>query len=301
MSFTISTLCALVLFLTAIPGCGDSTAGQCSINADCPSGQCRENGQCNNENTPDASGATDTGSDTDAALSACGGTLDAFISMNELPMRAGLKADFRIATNAEFDTAGTVENSLRTWNLDRQLANDVDTEVTLGSVADTWYASLFPNASYTAKLSQGSDLLGMFLLQEDGLYLLGVVSPEAGLTRTELKYDPPALLMPLPLSEESTWDQSSDVSGLALGVFTFYSERYLGQVDARGELITPFGTFQVQRLRVELTRTLGLLVTKTRQFNFVSECAGIVASVVSQEDEDEVEFSSATEIRRVIP
>jgi hypothetical protein len=84
-------------------------------------------------------------------------------------------------------------------------------------------------------------------------------------------------------------------------VVSVYSERYQGSADASGTLITPFGSFRALRTRIDLTRTVGLLVTTTRQFNFVSECAGIVASIVSEENEESVEFSNATEIRRVLP
>lgn len=216
-------------------------------------------------------------------------------------MVAGLSAQFRVGTNATFDTAGTRVGGALEWDMDRPLANDVDTEVVLGGLTGTWYEDLFPTASYTGLLSQDTGLIGAFQLSDDGLYLLGVVSPEDGLTRTELKYDPAVLLMPLPLSEGATWTTDADVSGLASGVISFYTESYEGSADASGNLITPFGTFRALRTRVELTRTLGLLVTTTRQFNFVSECAGIVASIVSENNEENVEFSSAAEIRRVIP
>lgn len=251
-------------------------------------------------------GVADGGSDgapgsADAATSACGSVVDGTISRDELPMVAGLSADFRVATNATFDSAGTMVDGTQTWDMDRPLANDVDTEVVLSGLSGSWYEDLFPAASYTGLLSQDSDLTGVFQLTDDGLYLLGVVSPDEGIARTELKYDPAVLLMPLPLSEGATWSTDADVSGVASGVISFYTETYEGSADASGNLVTPFGTFRALRTRIDLTRTIGLLVTTTRQFNFVSECAGIVASIVSENNEDNVEFSSAAEVRRVIP
>ena len=62
----------------------------------------------------------------------------------------------------------------------------------------------------------------------------GVVSPEEGLARTELTYDPPALLMPLPLSEGASWTTDTAVTGLASGIFSIYSELYEGEADASG-------------------------------------------------------------------
>ena len=291
------TIAALVgLLATAC----SSPSGECTIAADCASGICDTNGQCNNNGTAD--GAPGDGSvDVDAALSACSSVVDGIITRDELPMAAGLSASFRVATSVTFDTAGTMVAETRTWDMDRPLANDVDVEVVLSSLAGTWYEELFPTASYTGLLGGASDLIGVFRLADDGLYLLGVVSPEDGLSRTELKYDPVVLLMPLPLSQGATWSTDAEVSGLASGIFSFFTESYAGSADASGSLLTPFGVFRTLRTRIDLTQTIGLLVTTTRQFNFVSECAGIVASIVSESNEENVEFMSAAELRRVIP
>jgi hypothetical protein len=227
--------------------------------------------------------------------------VDGIITRDELPLAPGRMANFRVASDASFDTSGTETDGLRTWDLNRSLANDVDTEVLLTSTTNAWYAESFPGASYVSPLSNDADLLGVFRLDDDGLYLLGVVSPADGLTRTELSYDPAVLLMPLPLSQGMTWNTNSDVSGLASGVLSVFTERYQGSAAESGTLLTPFGEFNALRSRIDLTRTLGLLVTTTRQYSFVAECAGIVASIVSQDNEQALEFNSAAEIRRLIP
>jgi hypothetical protein len=290
----------LIPFLGASTACDSAPSGECSIGADCASGVCGDDGQCNT-NAPTDGGFDGQVGDSDATTSACGSVVDLIITRDELPMAAGGRASFRVAADATFDTAGDTQDGLRSWDLDRPLANDVDTEVVLLDTSGSWYAESFPGASYASKLAQGSDLLGVFELSDTGLYLLGVVSPEPGLTRTELAYEPPVVLMPLPLEQGDSWSTDAQVSGVTSGVFTLYSERYDGMADESGELITPFGRFRVLRTRMDLTRTVGLLVTTTRQFNFVSECAGIAASIVSQNNEASPEFSSALEIRRVIP
>ena len=99
------------------------------------------------------------------------------------------------------------------------------------------------------RLSIDSALLGVMRLDASGLALLGVVSPEAGVTRTELTYDPPVPLLPTPLGPSASWTTSSTVSGVAVGVASFYSERYQARVDAVGTMTTPFGAFPVPRLR----------------------------------------------------
>ncbi len=296
------TLTRWLLFplLGAMSACDSAPSGECSIGADCSSGICDSDGQCNIGVAADGGSDAQAG-DHDAAPSACGSVVDSIITRDELPMAAGREATFRIATGATFDTRGEMEDGLRHWNLDGPLANDVDTDIVLSAVEGAWYAKSFPDASYSTKLSQDSDLLGVFELSESGLYLLGVVSPAEGISRTELTYDPPVVLMPLPLEEGDTWSTDASVSGVASGIFSLYNETYNGSADASGELLTPFGTFRVLRTRIELTQTIGLLVTTTRQYNFVSECAGIAASIVSQNNEESLEFSSAAEIRRVIP
>jgi hypothetical protein len=41
--------------------------------------------------------------------------------------------------------------------------------------------------------------------------------------------------------------------------------------------------------------------TSTRQYVFVTECFGSVATVVSQPNETEIEFEDAAEVRRLSP
>lgn len=284
----------------AIGGCGAQAAGECQLDTDCASGSCGENGQCNTTATPDASPEADAGA-ADARVSACGGEVDDEIVRGELPMQAGIKADFRVATGVTFDTTGDIVDGTRRWNLDQSFAGDVDVETELFSTQDAWYQDLFPTASYSATLSQESDLLGVFRLADDGLYLLGVVSPADGASRTELTYDPPALLMPLPLSEGASWTTDAAVTGLASGFLSSYSELYQGQADASGTLETPFGSFRVIRNRTTLTRTIGFSSTVSAQYSFVSECAGIVGGIVSTQGEEDDEFSEVAELRRLIP
>jgi hypothetical protein len=286
--------------LTPAAACESDPAGQCLIGADCESGSCGANGQCNTGSASDGGPDANPG-DIDAASSACQSVVDGIITQDELPMAPGRMANFRVASDATFDTAGSEADGLRTWDLDRGLANDVDTLVVLESSTNAWYADAFPGASYVSELSVDADLLGVFRLDSEGLYLLGVVSPASGLTRTELSYNPAVLLMPLPLSEGMTWNTNADVSGLASGVLSVYTEQYAGSANASGTLVSPYGEFNALRTRMDLTRTIGLLVTTTRQYNFVAECAGIVASIVSQENEQALEFDSAAEIRRLIP
>ncbi|HTM21487.1 MAG TPA: hypothetical protein VL172_13295, partial [Kofleriaceae bacterium] len=168
-------------------------------------------------------------------------------------------------------------------------------------VAGAWWADDFPGASYAARLSQRQELLGVFELTGTALLLRGVVSPEAGLYRTELTYDPAVRVLAFPIDPDDTWSDTATVSGLAQGVYSIYTEAYQSDVDASGDAVTPYGSFPVLRVRVELTRTVGAAVVTNRTYLFVSECYGTVATVVSNDYEPDAEFTQAAELRRLAP
>ena len=128
-----------------------------------------------------------------------------------------------------------------------------------------------------------------------------MVSPDDGFDRTNLENDPavPALRFPLELGD--SWTPDTDVAGTAAGFASVYTESYESEVDRAGELITPFGTFEVLRVRTELTRTVGLVTTRLVSFAFVSECFGTVATVRGEDGDTGTELSTAAELRRLVP
>jgi hypothetical protein len=168
-------------------------------------------------------------------------------------------------------------------------------------VAGTWFAADFASATYAAKLSSSSDLLGVFQLTPDALLLLGVVSPENGLFKTNVKYSPAVKVLSFPFGQDDTWSTASTVSGLYEGVASVYYETWASRVDVRGELRTPLGAFPVLRVHTTVDRLVGALFTRTRSHAFVSECFGTVATVSSNAGEMQVDFGSAAEVRRLAP
>ena len=79
-------------------------------------------------------------------------------------------------------------------------------------------------------------------------------------------YDPAVPIIPTPLAPSASWNVTSTVSGVAQGVAVYYTERYVSRVDAIGDAATPFGPFPVRRIAVDLTRTVGAVVTTRRSF-----------------------------------
>lgn len=328
-------LLALMLLLAGNSGCGAATngSGECQVGADCASGACQA-GRCVSaggaggssgasgaagQSSVAGSGGTSSGGAAGSAgsggsaaaggsagsggcVTACCPNQDGVIERKEVPLMAGLSAKFTAAENAPVDTTGTTgSGGGRTWDLAGTLPGDHLALVATQSVQGTWYEKNYPGASYASKLSDTQSLLGVFQITNNALLLMGVVSPSGGATRTQLKYSPPVTVLSFPLSLGKSWKTTSNVTGFAQGLAANYTEKYTYKVDARGTMKTPFADFPVLRTQVVLTRTVGLLTTTVRTYLFTTECFGTIASIVSKDNEQNAEFTSAAEVQRLSP
>ncbi len=301
--------CNMIVALCSVwtVGCGGA-AEVCARDSECASGFCRADGTCGPAVDGDAM-PTD-GEPTDGTSELCSPNHDGSIARTEVPLAAGKMANFRIATDATFNTAGVAAgDGTRTWNLDLALANDADRTISLLAPTGQWWAAAFPTATYAVTLAEGSDLLGVFEIDDSALTLLGVVSPEDGSSRTELAYDPPAKILALPIAPAATWTTTSTVTGLAAGTVistafgTSYTEQYDATVDVTGTMTTPYGDFPVLRVATDLDRRniFAVQLEGTRSFAWIAECFGSVANVSSQSLESAQEFDDPAEVRRITP
>ena len=308
------SLLSLVLAVVAIGACGEDEARECRVGADCASGQCAVDGRClpvgpDGGDAGTSDGATDATNDapsdgpssTDAALPGCTPNKDGTITREEIPIKPGLKATYRVALDETVSTAGTQAGEGRVWDFSIAFTSDTNVIVETQALAGKWFAADFPTATYASKLREGSDLLGVFETKPASFVLLGVASSTDGFGSTKLKNDPPVDVLQFPLKLGATWTIDTSVSGTLSGVPGVYTEKYVSKVDAKGTLKTPLGTFDVLRVGTMLTRTQALLVTTVRSFAFVTECYGTVATVASQNNETEPEFTRAAELRRIAP
>ncbi len=309
--------CLLGLGL-AIAGCaaGGELGAACRVGADCESGAC-DDGVCveaSSGSTSSAGGAGGEGGGSTTTTSTTGGggeggetpglcqpNLDGSITRGEYPVALGISAKFLTALDVSWSTAGSMVSGTRTWDMSEALAGDHLLLLETRALGGLWFEESFPGASYAIRLSDESELLGVFEVTDEAVLLRGVVSPTDGLSRTELEYDPPVVVLSFPLAEGKTWSTTSTVSGLATGIYAYYTEQYDSQVDARGDAITPFSTFDALRVRTVLTRTINFVPTVTRSFAFVTECFGTVATLSSQANESGVEFTNVAEIKRLTP
>lgn len=312
-------LAAALPLLLALGGCTAEPVPACRTGADCPGGICLKDGTCGaaedadagvrpptdagTEVLPDA-GTADGGVAPDAGVpsGACLPNGDGTILSAEVPLRAGLQGTFRTAKNVTWDSAPkTLPDGGTGWDLATALPGDASEPLQTLPVTGSWFAADFASATYAAKLSSGSELLGVFQLTQDALLLLGVVSPEDGLFKTNVKYSPAVKVLAFPFEQDDTWSTSATVSGFYEGVYSLYSETWASRVDGRGELRTPLGAFPVLRVHTTVDRLVGALYTRTRSHAFVAECFGTVATVSSNPGETQVDFGAAAEVRRLSP
>lgn len=300
----------LVAFAGAVGCTATPAAPPCVVGADCASGVCLGSGRCAPQQDagpspidgslpfPDASppdaGGIDAGSDR------CRPNADGVITRLEAPFGPGLMARYATALDVGVSTAGTdLGGGRRGWDLSGALPGDRTLDLATEPLDGRWYADKYPGADYVARLGATSDLLGVFRVTGTTLELMGVVSPTDGVTRTELTYTPPVKVLVFPLQLGSSWSTSARVTGLAEGLAVNIGETYQSEVDAHGEVDTPYAPFESLRVRTTLVREVGLLRTTVRQMVFVAECFGTVATIVSQDDETQVEFDQASELRRL--
>jgi len=234
------------LLVAVLAACATDSTRECRIGADCASGVCGPDGQCIAQgDVPgvDAAGTdANTGSDgnlppsdagRDSALPGCTPNKDGTITREEVPVAAGLQATYKIATDAQVSTAGTAgAGGRRVWDFSAPLANDSTVIVETLPLKGKWYESKYAGATYASKLSQSSDLIGVFETAPGALLLRGVVTPtETASTLTQLTNTPPVSVLKFPLTMGATWTTATKVSGVASGftLLTSYDESYVSK------------------------------------------------------------------------
>jgi hypothetical protein len=309
-------MAALVL---GLGGCADGGEVPCRFGAECESGVCLPSGECapveaGDAAVDDADGAVDAVDagppDPDGGASADAGSADAGppgcgdgdgrIDAEELPLPVGESLELRVAFDEAVDSRGAERaDGTRLWDFEGPYASDTDRTFVRRGLDGAWYAERFSGATYTLPLSAEDDLRGVFEVTRAEVRLVGIVSPDDGLSRTELEYDPPVPVWRFPLEVGASWEQTSTVSGVASGVTSVYTETWRVGVDARGAVGTPAGVREVLRVNTRITRTVGALVTVLRRHAYVEECAGTVAQLFGRDNDTDEEPSEAAELWRV--
>lgn len=317
-------LISLVACATAFAACTSSSDRACTVGAECASGVCRGDGTCaplagdggvgadGGVSTGDGGGTaqdgapSDGGAATDAPVqtdgsAACLPNHDGTILRGEVPLGPGLHAKYLVAQGAAVSTGGVSQaDGSRVWDLTVAFAGDHALLVETLAPTGQWFAAEYPAASYTARLTDSQDLLGVFQTTSSAISLLGAVSPSPGAGATDLPNSAPVPSLSFPMKMGSSWTATVTVNGKVSGVPTLYSDAYESSVDAHGLMKTPYADFQVLRVNTKLTRSVGGVPSLIlRTFSFVAECAGPVATMLSQNNEQAVEFTTAAEVQRL--
>jgi hypothetical protein len=305
-------LLAGMVGMLALAGCQSAMNG-CESDADCPGGVCvalAATRECRPLEGADlASGGPDGGADLqrgppdafltlDAIAAECHYNGDGVIERSEEPFIVGLGALF--AVNPSGSTASVDLNAQNgVWDFSAAVPNETKTYDQLLSPAGAWWAGDFPNATYAELLEEGQSLYGVYAVTSTALQLLGIVSSDSGVQRTELTYDTPIDMIRFPLTQTSSWTIQANVSGTASGAFFAAQETWSFTVDARGTAKVPAASFDTLRLRANYTQTYGLLVTQRIIYLHLAECYGAVARIRSQDNEPSNDFTQAAEYRRL--
>ncbi|MSQ83144.1 MAG: hypothetical protein EXR77_09580 [Myxococcales bacterium] len=237
---------------------------------------------------------------SDAAPTLCVPNHDGVVAWSELPLAAGLSVPYHVAHNVTVDLVPKTVDGIPTWDF-TTLTNDKVIQLTTLDPKTLWFSKYYPTATYAVQVTESSPLLGIFRLTDKALELLAVASPVDSLFATRITYDPPAVMLQLPLTGTAKWTTKSSVSGQLDGVIALWSETTELTVIGAGQVVTPLGAFPVLAIQGRVDKQIGLMITTYRSYAFVTECYGVVAKVDSKANETQPVFSQAAEARRIGP
>ncbi|HMB89503.1 MAG TPA: fibronectin type III domain-containing protein [Rhodothermales bacterium] len=111
--------------------------------------------------------------------------------------------------------------------------------------------------------------------RNDGIYYIGATTRTDG-TETRTSTSPPILFTPLPLTYNTTWTTNATTTTTQGGTTFTAQETRTNTIDAYGTLILPSGTFNVLRVKMEITATVsGFSTTQTLYSWFDEDFRGI--------------------------
>ncbi len=254
---------------------------------------------------PDPDGGLPPPPDPDGGAPLCNPEGDFVVTRAEFPLSAGQTAHFRIADDVGLavDLRGRECPEGRCWDLSADRGGDANVVVELMPVAGRWFAEDFPDATYVSYVDREQGWLGVFRLTNDALQLLGTASEDDGAMKTT--YDPPVDLYRFPLAVGDEWVVSTSQTGFLNYGFVpiFTNDTYTIRATAAGVVDTPQGPFRAVQVVAQVSQAVPFTFLGNDRIvhTFVSECFGIIGRVVSEADESEPFFETASRIERLAP
>lgn len=238
---------------------------------------------------------------------ACLPNLDGRIDGAEMPLTFGLPVHYRVTQAGEertVDVSGIDNGDGTEWDWSYAAPNDALFTVQPAPLAGRWFEESFPGGEFVLPVDPGATTLAVYSRIGDAIRLHGVASaeeqPDTG--KTLLPYEEPIDLYRFPLEPGATWTVTGTVyGGTWNGVPYGGWDEYEVSVDARGRLALPELVFEeAHRVRTNLTVQPAYGYASSRKLvSWMFECFGEVARAQSRLDEDEEDFTVASEVRRL--
>jgi hypothetical protein len=238
----------------------------------------------------------------------CVPNLDGRIEAGELVAALGVPVTYLASPAGEarpVDLVGAVDAAgRRVWDWSAPADSDRALVITAAPLTGKWYAASFPPGQFVTPLDAGGSVEAVYRQEESAILLCGMASalPDPPEGQTLLVYDTPVTLYQFPLAPGSQWVSVGTVQNGVIRELPYAGrDTYEVTVDAAGQLKLPDLTFS-QALRVRTTvntePAVGMSFSQ-RQVSFLFECFGEVARAKSALNEPNVDFTTATEIRRL--
>jgi len=227
---------------------------------------------------------------------------DGIVQANEHPTQPGLFGVVQRNPPGELvtvDQGGLQTDEGLRWDLSGPELGAALASERLLEPGGFWFSPRFPGATYVAMLDASTHTLAAFRREESQVLLLGIASEEPN--RTVLVYETPVPSLRFPLAEGDGWTVTTAAAGLVDGAEMELEMTYTIAVDGAGVVQVPAGAVPALRVRVaSLQQVEGAPWAMARQTTlFVAECLGAVARIVSEVNETEADFRSATDVTRL--
>lgn len=245
---------------------------------------------------------------------------DGLLTAAELPALAAQGAIATFTQNAPGTTTevppleGTWDEACdcTRWDFSAPAAGDETVYDSVLPVESFWFSDRYPDADFVQSFGGGS--LGVYLLDADGLALAGIASAAEG--ETALVYDPPLVLVSLPMGAGDAWQGAGEAAGLFEGQEYPWDTGLTGELSIHhsldgevldtGRIVVPAGHFDGWRVGVDLTmevwNNLAFVPVASERVKialYLTECTGLIARVRSVAGENADDFTIATEYRRL--
>ncbi len=238
----------------------------------------------------------------------CVPNLDGRIDAAELEAALGVPVRYLVSpagARRPVDLAGSTDaQGRRVWSLSTDWADDRVATLTASALAGRWYAASFPTGELVAPLDLGGLLESVYATDGSNLLLLGYAStreaPPEG--KTLVVYTQPVALYRFPLENGKQWVSAGEVRNATVRGLPYAGrDTYQVRLDGVGQLELPDVTF-TQALRARTTVTVEPSVGQSvqrRQVGWLFECFGEVARATSVDGEQQDDFTTTAELRRL--